>query len=89
MQTGHGSLGTLAQPFCHGFQVSAWNRGCRLRISSLSFKGWQVLLPWKFWFVLLVRLRFPTVYNISCYDTLPEPSLLMLGYGSVGRTRGL
>ena len=37
-----------------------------------------VLLPWKFCFVLLVRLRFPAVYNISCYDTLPGPSLLML-----------
>lgn len=37
-----------------------------------------VLLSWKFCLLLLVRLRFPTVYNISCYDTLPGPSLLML-----------
>jgi len=37
-----------------------------------------VLLPWKFCLLLLDRLRFPTVYNISCYDTLPRPSLLML-----------
>lgn len=39
-----------------------------------------VLLPWKFclFLLLLVRLRFPAVYNISCYDTLPGPGLLML-----------
>src|SRR5207248_5025052 len=44
------------------------------RISCVGLNR-SVLLPWKSGFWLSVRLRFTAVYNISCYDTLAEPSL--------------
>lgn len=78
ISTARGSRGAPLRFFNNLPGYCPGTRGAIDASESVKVAG-PLLLPWKSVFLLLKCLCFTAVYNISCYDTLPGPSPLMLG----------